>query len=316
VGKIMKILFMGTPEFAVPSLRLLSASEHQVVVVVTQPDKPRGRKLVLTPPPVKRYACKQRLAVLQPEGLREASFVRAVDDLSPELIVVVAYGRYLPMSLCGMARHGAINLHPSLLPQYRGAAPIQSALLNGDADTGVTVLYVSEKMDAGDIIDQERVIIRPDDDAGSLSERLAWEGARLMLKVVGAMQEGTAARVPQDEARVVMTSKFNKVDGRIDWERPAVELVRRVRAFNPWPGAYTGIVLKGQHKTLKILRAEVDETTVAPAGEIVCCNERGIVVGTGDGCLVMKSVQMEGKRAMDADAFVHGQGALDGVKLG
>jgi methionyl-tRNA formyltransferase len=311
----MKIVFIGTPEFAIPSLRALAGSAHDIVAVVTQEDRPKGRKLILTPPPVKTAALELGLAVLQPPKASEPAFLDRVRELAPELIAVVAYGRYLPKELWGFPRYKTVNLHPSLLPKYRGASPIRSAILSGDADTGVTVMYLSEEMDAGDIIKQAVVPIGEDDGYVELSGKLAVSGAELLLEAIDDIETGKAGRRPQDESKVTTTRKIKKEDGLIDWSRPARSLLLQVRAFNPWPGAYTYFDWHGRRMLLKILEARVDEGRAGREGVVSDCTPEGIVIGTGSGCLVATRVQPEGKRPMAAAEFSAGHGGIEGTAL-
>lgn len=312
----MKILFMGTPEFALPSLEALAASEQYLCGVVTRPDRRSGRRLVPSPPPVKRRALELGLRVFQPDPIDSPAFINEVKALAPDLIAVVAYGSLLPRALWEMPPHGTINLHPSLLPRCRGAAPVQRAILDGLPETGVTVACVGERMDAGDIIAQEGERIFPEDTAETLGERLAKRGALLLLRAVRAIEKNETVRVPQNEAAATFAPKIRKSDGIIDWHAPAGEIARRVRAFQPWPGAYTHLFLGGRRVYLKILKAEADEGGRGEPGLIMRCNASGIRVGSGEGCLILKRLQPEGKRAMGADEFLRGHRDLEGLVLG
>lgn len=312
----MKLIFMGTPEFALPSLDMLARSEHDVLAVVTQQDRPRGRRLVLTPPAVKRRAVELGLEVLQPAGLADAAFMNRIAAIGPDLIVVVAYGNYLPRSLWELPRHGTINLHPSLLPKYRGAAPIPRAILNGEHETGVTIMYVGEGLDEGDVIAQEKAPIPPAATCESLSIQLAEAGGRLLLKAVRDIERGTAARTPQDGSAATLAPKLSKAEGLIDWHLPAAELARRVRAFYPWPGAYAYLASQGKRLLLKILEAEPDAEGTGSPGVVAGFDERGIRVGAGRGCLILKTVQPEGKNRMTAAQFAAGRRDLVGMRMG
>ncbi len=312
----MKIVFMGTPQFALPSLKALVKSKHKIVAVVTQEDKPRGRKLILSPSPVKLLASELGLRVLQPSKLSEPSFKKEMRTIKPDLIAVVAYGRFLPKSLWELPSKGTINLHPSLLPNYRGAAPIQHAILDGEAGTGVTIIYLAEKMDSGDIIRQEKMAILPTDTYATLSERLSEKGAKLLLGAVRDIEKGTVSRRPQDDSKATKAPKIEKSEGLIDWSLSARDISLRVRAFYPWPSAYTYMSLRGRKVLLKILEAGVDQDTNDKVGRMLYCKGEGIRIGTGKGSLIIKRVQLEGKRAMTAAEFVAGHRDLDGVKLG
>jgi methionyl-tRNA formyltransferase len=313
---LVRIIFMGTPEFALPSLSVLAQSGQDIIVVVTQQDKPRGRRLVLAPPPVKRRAIELGLKVMQPPKLTDAGFMKQIADISPDLIAVVAYGSFLPRALWELPGRGTINLHPSLLPKYRGAAPVPRAILNGECETGVTILYVGEEIDAGDIIAQAKVSIPPTATCESMSAQLAEAGSRLLLNAVDDIERGSATRRPQDSAGATFAPKVAKSEGLIDWRLPAVELGRRVRAFYPWPGAYTHFVCHGNTMLLKVLDAEPDLEKAGDPGVVTRCDDQGIHVGTGRGCLILREVQPAGKKRMAAAQFVAGHRSLPGTKLG
>ncbi|MCX6354517.1 MAG: methionyl-tRNA formyltransferase [Candidatus Aureabacteria bacterium] len=311
----MKIIFMGTPEFAVPSLEAFAQSDQELVAVVTREDMPQGRRLILSPPPVKQRALQLGLRVIQPAKLNDEAFIREVRQLAPDLVAVVAYGAFLPKSLYELPPLGTINLHPSLLPKYRGAAPIQRAILNGESETGVTIISLSEEMDAGDIILQERVPIEPTDTSESLGEKLSLRGAHTLLAAVKAIEKGTEKRVPQDGTEATFAPKIRKEDGLIDWRLSAPELARRVRAFSPWPGTYTYLASGGGGMFLKVRGAD-SSPPAGEAGMIIRCDSQGIHVGTGNGTLILREVQPEGKKAMTAAQFAAGHRDLVGKKLG
>ncbi|MCX7670314.1 MAG: methionyl-tRNA formyltransferase, partial [Anaerolineae bacterium] len=261
-----RVLYMSTPEFGVPTLQKIVAAGYEVVGVVCQPDRPAGRGLRLTAPPVKEAALALGLPVLQPAGLRTAEAHDLLAATQPDLIVVAAYGQYIPEAICRLARAGALNLHPSLLPRWRGASPVQAAILAGDAETGVTVHFVTAALDAGDILAQVRTPILPHESAGELMARLAALGADLMVETMGRWLRGEISPQPQDEAAVTWSSRLNKEEGLLDWSRPAELLARQVRAFSPWPGAYTF----WQGRQLTILEAQslpAGRVAVAP-GEV------------------------------------------------
>ncbi|MEJ2744862.1 MAG: methionyl-tRNA formyltransferase [bacterium] len=312
----MKLIFMGTPEFALPSLDALAESQHDILAVVTQQDRPKGRRLILTPPAVKRRAIELGLKVLQPVSLTDTGFMDQIGEVGPELIVVVAYGNYLPRALWGLPRYGTINLHPSLLPKYRGAAPIPRAILKGETETGVTILYIGDGLDSGDIIAQEKVPIPPAATSESLGSRLAEAGGRLLLEAVRDIEMGSAARTPQDGENATLAPKVSKSEGLIDWNLSAVDLALRVRAFYPWPGASTYFTAHDKRMLLKVIEADVDTEGTGSPGLVAGCDGRGLHIGAGKGCLILKTVQPEGKGRMAAAQFAAGRRDLVGMKLG
>ena len=301
----MRILFMGSGEIARPTLeRLLDSDAHEVVAVVTQPDRPRGRKLLVAACPVKAFAQAQGVPVWTPEKVGEDAVVDAIVALAPDLIVVAAYGQYIKPAILDIPPFEAVNLHPSLLPKYRGAAPIRMAIANGEKTTGVTTLYVASEMDAGDTILQESTAIGPDDTAESLAPRLAEIGARLMVKTVDLMQEGRAPRIPQDHAAATYVHKLTKEDGRIDWSLPAETIRNRVRGFTPWPGCFCPTA-PGSKKSLKIRSVRVEAGT-GPPGSVLAVGGDGPLLATGEHALRLLEVQPEGKRPMTGAAFLQG----------
>lgn len=312
----MRIIFMGTPEWAVPSLEALVEGGQEIAAVVTRPDRPGGRGRRLAVPALKLRAAELGLGVLQPEKIAEPGFIRELEDLSADLIAVVAYGLYIPRKLWSLPPFGAINLHPSLLPRYRGAAPVQHAILNGDAVTGVTILQVGEKMDAGEIILQERREVLPDDTQRSLSLRLFRDGSCLLLRAVRMIEEGRASRTAQDDSLASYASKLGKKDGLIRWESPALRIERRVRALYPWPGAYTFMPVHGKKVLMKLREAGLVPGGAGEPGRLKRGPGGEVLVETGDGCLVLKKVQPEGKRVMDAEALLRGHRELEGARLG
>ncbi len=300
----MRLIFMGTPDFALPSLSGLLDSEHQVLAVVTRPDRPRGRGLKESEPPVKRLAVSRGLPVMQPENLKDPDFIRQLAEYQADLFVVVAF-RILPHEVVAMPPRGTIDIHPSMLPRYRGAAPIQWAIINGETETGVSVFFIGRKIDAGDIIRQRAVPIDPDETAGELSERLARTSAGLLLEVVDEMTTGEVATVSQEGAEPSPAPKITRQHGRIKWDRPARELRNLIRGLNPSPGAYTYY----DRKMIKIYRAELTGLSPgdAAAGEITAADTRsGLVVNTADGLLSLTEIQLEGKRRMSSAEFLRG----------
>jgi methionyl-tRNA formyltransferase len=303
----MRIVFMGSAELACPCLKALTDLErHAVIGVVTQPDRPKGRDLRPASSPVKILAQKLGVQVLQPLKIGEASAMAALREMRPDLIVVVAYGQILPKAVLDLPPQGCVNVHTSLLPRWRGAAPIQHAILNGDATTGVTTMYMDERMDTGDIIFQRAEPIRPDDTSASLHERLAALGAKLLVETVEAIADGQAPRTPQDNSRATYAPKLRKEDGRIDWKQPAVAIERQLRAFDPWPGAFTfwGDTM------LKLWRAEVTDGRGAP-GEVLS----DFTVATGNGALRVLEAQSAGGKRMSAEDFLRGHRIFKGDVL-
>jgi methionyl-tRNA formyltransferase len=307
----LRVVFFGTPPFAVPSLRVL-ASQVEVAAVVTQPDRPRGRGQVIQPPAVARVARELGLRLLQPSRLRDPQFLDALRAAGADLHVTVAYGRFLPPEVLTLPPRGSINVHPSLLPRHRGASPIQAAILAGDAETGVTVLYQTAEMDAGDIILQRRVPIAPDDTARTLEARLAEEAAVAVREAVDLIAAGTAPRHPQDPSLATYTRRLRKEDGRVDWTRPAPELARMVRAMDPWPSAFT----RHRGRLLKIWRAHPTDASGPPGTVVEVRTGTGFVVACGEGGLLVTEVQPEGRRRMTADEYVRGSRLAVGERLG
>jgi methionyl-tRNA formyltransferase len=297
----MRIVFMGTAELACPSLEAVAKMpDQEVVALFTQPDRPKGRALQISPPPAKVVATRLGLPVHQPAKAREPASLATLQQLQPDLIIVVAYGQILPRGILEIPQQGCVNVHASLLPRWRGAAPIQYAILAGDLETGVTTMFMDEQMDTGDIILQQRERIRPDDTAATLHDRLAAIGAELLVETVRKIAAGTAPRTKQASELATYAKKLSKEDGRIDWMLPAVEIERRIRAFDPWPGAFAFL----GDTMLKFWRAEVlPEESLSP-GEI-----RGDRVGTGRGALRLLEVQPAGGKRMSFDSLLRGRPA-------
>lgn len=305
----MRLVFMGTPEFAAFSLDQLVEAGLAPLAVVTQPDRPRGRGRQLSPSPVKERALALGLPVLQPERVREPEFIAYVRELKPDLIAVVAFGQILPPALLELPPLGCVNVHASLLPRLRGAAPIQRAIMNGDKVTGVTTMYMAPQLDTGDIILQEEEAITPEDTAGTLAGRLAQRGGRLLVTTLRAIAAGTAPRRRQDEASATYAPPLTRADEVLAWDEPAVSLANRVRALNPQPGATTWV--KGN--VLKVWRARpVLEAGGAPGQVLAVKGAGGILVGTGAGALLVQEVQPAGKRPMPAEAYASGYRVVAG----
>lgn len=306
---------MGTPAFAVPSLqKLIEGEAFEVVAAVTQPDRPAGRGREPTPPPVKQVAQEHDITVLQAKRLRDnAEIIDSLHDLAPDVIVVAAYGLILPAAVLEMAPYGCVNVHASLLPRYRGAAPVAAAILNGDEKTGVTIMLMDEKMDHGLILAQRSTPIQPDDTRESLTQRLAELGADLLTETLPGWVAGEIEPQPQDHDIATYANMLKKAHGEIDWTQPAARIVRMTRAYDPWPGAYT--YFDGQ--LFKVLAAQaIDvETGDARSGQVIE-TDQGLAVVAGDGAVLLKEVQLAGKRAMGIDAFAHGQRDFVGSILG
>lgn len=299
----MRILFMGTPDFAVASLRALVEAGHEICGVFTQPDKPKNRGHKMMPPPVKEYALTQNLPVFQPLKMKDGTALAIVQELQPELIVVAAYGRILPEEILQAAPCGAINVHSSILPKYRGAAPINWAILNGETVTGDTIMYMAKELDAGDIIRCAETAIDPDEDAQALTARLAELGAKTLVEVVADISRGTVTRTPQDHSRSTYAPMLDKSLSPMDFTRSAQTLHNQVRGLIPWPCATMDL----QGKTVKVFRTQVGEETSAAPGTIVAADKKGIAVACGDGrVLRITELQPEGGKRMAAAAYLAG----------
>ena len=307
---------MGTADLSCDSLRaLIESPGFQVVAVVTQPDRPKGRDLKLQPSPVKELALHANLPVLQPERARDEAFVGALRALQPELIAVAAYGQILPKSILDLPRFGGLNVHTSLLPAYRGAAPIQWAILNGDAETGVTIMKMNAGLDTGDILTQATTPIHPEDTSETLHGRLARMGAELLMQTLPDYVAGKLPSRPQPAEGASYAPKIKKQDGRLDWNQPACALWNRVRGLVPWPGAFSYLPGQPQPHLLKIWHAEVVERS-GPPGEVLQADKTGIVVGCGREALRILSLQREGGRRLPAQGFLAGHPLHLGQRLG
>lgn len=313
-GRRLRAVFLGTPDFAVPSLRAL-VDEVDLLAVVTQPDRPQGRGRQVAPPPVAEIARRLGLRVLQPARLKDPSVIETLRALKPDIIVTVAYGKIIPPQILALPPLGCINVHPSLLPKYRGASPIQAAIADGERETGVTIMYQSEALDAGDIILQRRVPIAPEDTAQTLEARLADTGTAALVEALRLIAAGTAPRVPQDESKASYVGKLTKDDGRIDWTRSATVLANFIRAMDPWPSAYTwrrGRLLKIWKGTAVQGPAAGDAT---PGTVVEIRRGEGFVVSTGAGALLVSEVQPEGRRRMTAEEYARGARLEVGERL-
>lgn len=306
---------MGTPAFSVPSLqRLVGGTDFDVVAVVTQPDRPAGRGRAPTVSPVKQIALENDITVLQPRRLRKnAEMVQILRDLAPDVIAVAAYGLILPASVLEIPPHGCVNVHASLLPKYRGAAPVAAAILNGDGLTGVTIMLMDEEMDHGPMLAQRSTPIRPDDTRQSLTERLAEMGASLLVETLPRWVAGEVEPQPQDHAAATYAHILKKEDGEIDWAQPASRIAHMTRAYDPWPGAYTYL----ESRVFKLLKARaIDIATADDRPGAVVETDQGLAVAAGEGAVLLERVQLAGKRAMDIDVFARGQRDFIGSVLG
>ncbi len=308
----MRLIFMGSPDFSVPSLDRLVTDGHTVGLVATQPDRPAGRGRDLRPPPVKLAAERHGLPLVQPERVSDPRFLEAVRQARPEIAVVVAFGQFLPRAVRELPPLACINVHASLLPKYRGAAPIHRAVMAGDDETGVTIMRVEGRMDAGPILLQRTCPILPADDTGILHDRLAALGAEALSDALRTLSAGNGTWIPQDETLVSMAPKLGDADCRLEFTGPPAALVNRIRGLSPTPGAY--LVLP-DGKRLRVLRAEA-RTASAPPGVILGVDQTAVVVGTGDGTVALLEVQPEGKRRMAGAEFARGQRLQAGMHCG
>ena len=304
----MRIVFIGTGEIGVPTLRALLNSEHEVVAVVTQPDKPVGRDQRIEPPPIKTAligrARPPGAPIFQPARIKDPQAIEQIRSRTPDAIVVVAYGQILPHDVLEIPRLACLNVHASLLPRWRGAAPLQAAIAAGDFETGITVMYMDEGLDTGDILLQRNVEILPNDTGGSLHDRLAQIAPEALLESLRLIAAGSAPRIRQDNARATYAPKLKREHGQIDWSESAAAIERKIRAYNPWPGAF----MKVGDQNLKIFSASVVDLTGQP-GEILR-SDKDLIVAAGKGALCLAEVQLEGKRRMSGAEFLRGHGAL------
>ena len=312
---LLRIIFMGTPELAGTSLRaLIAAREFQIVGAVTQPDQPKGRGLHLQPSPVKQIAERANLPVLQPQRARDESFLEQLRALQPDLIAVAAYGQILPKDILDLPRFGCVNVHTSLLPKYRGAAPIQHTLLNGEAETGVTIMKMDAGLDTGDILAQQKTVIHASDNSQTLHDRLAEMGAALLVRTIPDFISGKIQPRAQPTEGVIYAPKIKKQDGQVDWAKPARIIWNRVRAMVPWPGAFTHLAEESGSHLLKIREAEVVDGA-GEAGAVLHADKKEIVVACGSEALRLLVVQREGGRPMKAAEFLAGHPLKEGQKF-
>lgn len=302
----MKIVFLGTGDIGLPTLEALAGSDqHEVVAVFTQPDKPFGRKGELKPSAPKAFAEAKGIPVHQPARIREGEALQLLAAYAPELIVVVAYGQILPQAVLDLPSVACLNLHASILPKHRGAAPIQAAILAGDEESGMTVMYMDEGLDTGDILCVERIALAVDETGGSLHDRLAEAGPGVLLPALELLEKGTAPRRAQDHDAASHQGKLERGDGQLDWSQPAVELERRVRAFAPWPGTFTKFPDGSAAKVFPPVA--IDPSASGAAGEVLAASREGLLVACGEGALLLGEIQPAGKKRMPVAAYLAGK---------
>lgn len=300
-----KIIFMGTPEFSVPILEALIASQYQVIAVVTQPDRLVGRKRMLTPPPVKIAALKHNIPIFQPEKISGSKEMEQLIKMDADLIVTAAYGQFLPSKLLNAPKYRAVNVHASLLPKYRGGAPVHYAIMNGEEETGVSIMYMERKMDAGDVLAQKSIPITADDDVQSMFNKLSTLGRDLLIDTLPKLFEGQLQPIPQDESLVTFSPNISREEERIDWNKPAQQISNKIRGMRPWPVAHA--VLNGER--CKIWQAQVleDQTTSETPGKIISWDKESISVACGyDSVLKVLEIQPAGKKRMSVANFING----------
>lgn len=299
----MRIVYMGTPDFAVPALECLAESRHEVVAVVTQPDKPKGRSGKMQFPPVKEYALSKGIDVLQPEKVKAPEFYPELAEYAPDVIVVAAFGQILPKSVLELPKYGCLNIHASLLPKYRGAAPIQWAVINGEKETGITIMQMDEGLDTGDILKTCKIALSPEETGGSLFDRLAGLGGPLLLETLEELEAGGIKPVPQNHNAHTYAKMLSRDMGNLDFTKSAEELERLIRGLNPWPSAFTRL----DGKILKLWKATVVEgSKEAEAGELILADKKNLVIQCGDKALSVEELQLEGKKRMDVQSFMRG----------
>ncbi|PYF07055.1 methionyl-tRNA formyltransferase [Ureibacillus chungkukjangi] len=301
------VVFMGTPDFSVPILRMIHEEGYDILAVVTQPDRPVGRKRVLTPPPVKAEALRLGLPVIQPEKLRNSEELQEIINLKPDIVVTAAFGQILPKSLLDAPPLGCINVHASLLPKYRGGAPIHQAIIDGEEKTGVTIMYMAEKLDAGDIITQRAISIEEEDNTGTMFEKLSVVGRELLKETLPLIIEGKNERIPQDEEKVTFAHNISREQERVDWSNGARNVFNQVRGLTPWPTAYT--TFQGENVKLWSVK-EGDSVTTHTPGQVVKIENDSFEVATGDGkSIVIYELQPAGKKRMTAQDYLRGTGS-------
>lgn len=308
----MRVIFMGTPDFAVPSLEAL-LTKHEVVLVVTQPDKPKGRGKKMVPTPVKACALEHGIPVLQPEKVKEPEFVEQLRSYEPDLIAVTAFGQILSEPILEMPKYGCINVHGSLLPKYRGAAPMQWSIIDGEKVTGITTMYMAKGLDSGDMLLKAEVEITDEDTFATIHDKMAVTGANLLLDTLDQLEAGTLERIPQDHDAATYAPMITKETGHIDWSKNGRDIINLIRGLNPAPAAYTIY----EEEVLKIFGAVVSNVRADDAanGEIVAVTKKGFVVKCGDGCLLITEVQARGGKRMMTDAYLRGHAVKEGILL-
>ncbi len=313
----MRVVFIGTGEIGVPTLRfLLQSDEEELVGVVTQPDRPVGRAQLIQAPPITSALEGSSIPILQPERIKQAEGVAAIRALVPDLVVVMAYGQILPRGLLEIPAIACLNLHASLLPRHRGAAPIQAAITSGDSETGITVMYMDEGLDTGDLLLQSIIPIATDETGGSLQDRLAEIAPAALKDALKMLHQGTAPRIPQNSAEATYAPKLERQHGCIDWSESAEQIERRIRAFDPWPGTYTLVAdERGHQRKLKIFSAALAPGETQPSGQIVAADRNGILVAASAGLLRLGDVQLEGKKRTSAAEFVRGHPWIVGARF-
>ena len=308
----MRVVFMGTPEFSVGTLESLVNAGHEVVGVITQPDKPKGRGKVMQFTPVKEKALEYQIPVYQPLKVKEEAFIEELKKMEPEAIVVVAFGQILPKAILDLPKYGCINVHASLLPKLRGAAPIEWSIINGEQETGITTMFMDVGLDTGDMLLKSVTPIKPTDTGAILHDRLSKMGADLLIETLDGLLHGTIERVKQKDEDSTYAKMLTKTLGQIDFTQSAIEIERLIRGLNPWPSAYTNL----DGKTLKIWSAKVlPEDSVGKPGEVVEVTKNSLVVQTGKGRLALQELQLEGKKRMEVDAFLRGYAVAEGTML-
>ncbi len=312
----MRVLFIGTGAIGVPVLRMLLGSSHSVVGVITQPDKPAGRSQALLASPIKEAALLGHAAIFQPKRIRDAAAIEQARFLRPDVVVVMAYGQIFPGELLRIAPLAFLNLHASLLPRHRGAAPIHAAIEAGDARTGITVMYVDEGLDTGDILLRREIPIRRRDTAGTLHDRLAEVAPEALTEALSLLKLGRAPRTPQDSALATYSPKLGREDGRIDWSASQIVIERKIRAMNPWPAAHTFLPAKEGPAKLKIFSAIHSRKSSGKPGEVLRADKHGILVAAGEGGLLLREIQLEGRKKMGARDFLLGHPIATGTLLG
>lgn len=307
-----KIIFMGTPDFSTKVLEMLIA-EHDVIAVVTQPDRPVGRKKVMTPPPVKKVALEHDIKIYQPEKLKDSAELEELLTLDADLIVTAAFGQLLPESLLNAPRLGAINVHASLLPKYRGGAPIHQAIIDGEAETGITIMYMVKKLDAGNIISQKAINIEEDDNVGTMHDKLSFLGADLLRETMPSIINETNDSIPQDDAKATFASNISREDERINWNQSAQDIHNHIRGLSPWPVAYTTM----DDKNLKLFSAHIITGKNGDPGKIIETTKKAIIIGTGSNdAIALTDMQLAGKKRMLVANYLSGvQESLVGKQL-